>query len=113
LIIGLKRIGAPSIASTGSSKSSKNPTGSLFAIDDTNEEETSNEHDGAEQQIECVQLNNWLERSDCLNSFKCFYREKKDKQIIWTPWYALNRSLKSYCREYNIIEELFILLAIC
>ncbi len=60
--------------------------GNLFAIDDTNDDEENNDKEGAEQKVECVNLNVWLEKPDTLNKFKCFYRERKEKsKSEWIP----------------------------
>lgn len=64
--------------------------GNLFAIDDTNDDETMSDRDTKEHEIECVNLNVWLEKPDTLNKFKCFYREKNEnKKIEWIPGYLL------------------------
>ncbi len=60
--------------------------GNLFAIDDTNDDETMSDRDSKEHEIECVNLNVWLEKPDTLKNFKCFYREKNEsKKQEWIP----------------------------
>jgi hypothetical protein len=63
--------------------------GNLFAIDDTNDDESSNNNESTgTNEVECVNLNLWLEKPDTLNKFKCFYREKSDKKKPeWVPGY--------------------------
>ncbi len=61
----------------------------MFAIDDTNDDETiENTSPGGtsrDTEIESVNLNLWLDKPDVLNKFKCFYREKTDKKTEWIP----------------------------
>jgi len=64
--------------------------GNLFAIDDTNDDEFNSDKDTREHEVECVNLDLWLEKPDTLNKFKCFYREKSDKnKAEWVPGYLL------------------------
>lgn len=62
--------------------------GNLFAIDDTNDEEEEGEN-GNNDEVECVNLNLWLEKPDTLNKFKCYYRAKKENINEWVPGYLL------------------------
>ena len=59
--------------------------GNLFAIDDTNDDETVENKEGKEHEFECVNLNVWLSKSDVLNKFKCFYKDKRDSKSEWIP----------------------------
>lgn len=64
--------------------------GNLFAIDDTNDDETMSDRDSKEHEIECVNLKVWLEKPDTLKNFKCFYREKNEsKKNEWIPGHLL------------------------
>lgn len=46
------------------------------------------DRDSKEHDIECVNLNVWLEKPDTINKFKCFYREKNEnKKLDWIPGY--------------------------
>ena len=58
----------------------------MFAIDDTNDDEFGSDKESKEHEVECVNLDLWLEKPDTLNKFKCFYREKSDKnKAEWVP----------------------------
>lgn len=63
--------------------------GNLFAIDDANDEDEESEKESRDHEVECVNLNLWLEKPDILNKFKCFYREKTDKKSEWIPGHLL------------------------
>lgn len=71
----------------------------MFAIDDTNDDETNDGlsnnggnggADSNNQVAEYVNLKVWLERPDVISKFNCFYRERKDdSKIEWVPGYLL------------------------
>jgi hypothetical protein len=44
------------------------------------------DRDSKENEVECVNLNSWLEKPETVNKFKCFYREKNEnKKLEWIP----------------------------
>ncbi|RNA24444.1 TBC1 domain family member 23 isoform X3 [Brachionus plicatilis] len=60
--------------------------GNLFAIDDTNTEDLAKKN----SDTEIVNIKEWLEKSDLIQKFKCFYRHRNSKeQLEWTPGYLL------------------------
>ena len=58
----------------------------MFAIDDTNDDEQSSDKDGNDLQPESISLQAWLDKSDTLKSFKCYYKDRKNvERPEWVP----------------------------